>query len=132
MAALAGPAIMSGFQAPRNHIDAHVHVWTNDFSEYPLASGFTPEQMKPPVFFPQEILRHATPSGVDRIVLIQMSYYRFDNSYMLDVIRRQPKVLRENVPLRSQGAPRIVPALSARVPSRLWGGSATDPPIRRS
>src|SRR5713226_4220312 len=94
MAALAGPAIRNGTSAPGNLIDSHVHVWTNDFSKYPLASGFTPEQMKPPVFLPQEILRHATPYGVDRIVLIQMSYYRFDNSYMLDVIRRQPKVFR--------------------------------------
>jgi hypothetical protein len=37
MAALAGPAIMSGTPAPGNLIDAHVHVWTNDFSKYPLA-----------------------------------------------------------------------------------------------
>src|SRR5262245_52929996 len=93
-AALTAPAMMSGMSSSGNFIDAHVHVWTNDFSKYPLATGFTQQQMKPPVFLPDEILRHATPSGVDRIVLIQMSYYRFDNSYMLDVIRRQPRVFR--------------------------------------
>ena len=75
-------------------IDAHVHVWTDDFQKYPLAEGFTPQQMKPPVFLPRDILRHAGSSGVNRVVLIQMSYYRFDNSYMLDVIRRQPEVFR--------------------------------------
>ncbi len=78
----------------RNFIDAHVHVWTNDFKKYPLAPGYTPEKMTPPVFLPGDILRRARPSGVRRIVLIQMSYYGFDNSYMLDVIRSQPKVFR--------------------------------------
>ena len=27
-------------------IDAHVHVWTNDFKKYPLDSGFTPKDAK--------------------------------------------------------------------------------------
>src|SRR5262245_16405193 len=93
-AALAAPVITSAKPASGSSIDAHVHVWTNDFARYPLAAGFKREQMKPPIFLPEEILRQATPSGVDRIVLIQMSYYRFDNSYMLAVIRRQPKVFR--------------------------------------
>jgi predicted TIM-barrel fold metal-dependent hydrolase len=79
---------------PGNFIDAHVHVWTNDFKQYPLADNITVAQMSPPTFFPDDILRLAKPSGVNRIVLIQMSYYRFDNKYMLDVIRKQPKVFR--------------------------------------
>ena len=41
--------------------------------------------MAVPRFFAEDILRHANASGVNRIVLIQMSYYRFDNRYMLDV-----------------------------------------------
>jgi predicted TIM-barrel fold metal-dependent hydrolase len=75
-------------------IDAHVHVWTNDFRSYPLAEGYKPEGMKPRTFLPEDILRHAKPLGVNRVVLIQMSYYRFDNSYMLDVIRKSPDVFR--------------------------------------
>lgn len=75
-------------------IDAHVHVWTDEFAEYPLAAGFKPEDVKPKTFLPEDILRHAAGSGVDRIVLIQMSFYRFDNSYMLDVIRRRPETFR--------------------------------------
>jgi predicted TIM-barrel fold metal-dependent hydrolase len=75
-------------------IDAHVHVWTDDIQNYPMAPGRNPAGMSPTRFLPEEILRHARPSGVDRIVLIQMSCYDFDNSYMVSVIRRQPKVFR--------------------------------------
>ena len=31
-------------------IDAHVHVWTDDFARYPLAPGYRVEDMKPPTF----------------------------------------------------------------------------------
>ena len=70
-----------------DRIDAHVHVWTDEFERYPLAAGFGVEDMQPPTFSPEEILGHATASGVDRIVLVQMRYYLFDNRYMLDVMR---------------------------------------------
>jgi predicted TIM-barrel fold metal-dependent hydrolase len=73
-------------------IDAHVHVWTPDTQQYPLSAGYTREQMNPPSFTPQELLSHAKPCGVTRIVLIQMSFYGFDNSYMLDTIRNHPGV----------------------------------------
>ncbi len=73
-------------------IDAHVHVWTPDVAAYPLAAGFRPEEMKPRSFTPEELLAEARPCGVERIVLIQMSYYRFDNRYMLDSMRRFPGV----------------------------------------
>jgi predicted TIM-barrel fold metal-dependent hydrolase len=77
-----------------NFIDVHVHVWTNDVKRYPLAPGVTLSDMRPATFLPEDILGHARPSGVNRIVLIQMSYYKFDNSYMLHVIRRSPGVFR--------------------------------------
>jgi len=72
------------------YIDAHVHVWTSDTKKYPLASGYRREQMQPPDFPPEELLSHARPCGVSRIVLIQMSYYGYDNAYMLDTMRRFP------------------------------------------
>ena len=79
--------------SPRDGIiDAHVHVWTPDVAHYPLAPGFSADEMKPPSFTPEELLRHARRSGVERIVLIQMSFYRFDNAYLLDTIRRFPGV----------------------------------------
>ena len=45
-------------------------------------------------FLPADLLCHTQESSVDRIVLVQMSYYGSDNSYMLEVIRRQPGVFR--------------------------------------
>jgi len=75
-----------------NYIDAHVHVWTPDTGKYPLAKGFTKAQMQPPSFTPEELFAHSKPSGVNRIVLIQMSYYGFDNRYMLEMMRRHKGV----------------------------------------
>ncbi len=83
-ASAAAPAIGSGY------IDAHSHVWTPDVAKYPLASGFKLSDMLPPSFTADELLAEAEPCGVDRVVLIQMSFYRYDNSYMLDMIRRYP------------------------------------------
>jgi predicted TIM-barrel fold metal-dependent hydrolase len=78
-------------------IDAHVHVWTDDTAHYPLAPGWKKEDMQPKRFTPEDLFKHTKPAGVDRIVLIQMSYYTpfgkfsengngFDNKYMLDMI----------------------------------------------
>lgn len=75
-----------------NYIDAHVHVWTDDIRNYPFAPSFKLEDAKPPRFLPEDILDHARPCGVDRIVLVQMSYYGSDNSYMLDVMEEHPGV----------------------------------------
>lgn len=72
-------------------IDAHVHVWTPDTRRFPLAAGFTRDAMKPPSFTPEELFRHCRPEGVERIILIQMSFYGSDNSYMLEAMRRFPK-----------------------------------------
>lgn len=73
-------------------IDAHVHVWTPDTEVYPLAEGFDVSRMKPASFTPEELFAHTKPNGVGRVVLIQMSFYRFDNRYMLDTMRRYPGV----------------------------------------
>jgi len=71
---------MAGF------IDAHVHVWTPDTAHYPLAAGYKKGDMAPPSFTPQELFEHTRTASVDRVNLIQMSYYGFDNSYMIDMI----------------------------------------------
>ena len=78
-------------EAKRGWIDAHVHVWTADTQRYPLDKNFATSAMKPPSFTPEILFKHTEPVGVERIVLIQMSFYRFDNSYMLDVMERYPK-----------------------------------------
>lgn len=73
-------------------IDAHVHVWTPDTERYPLAPGYTKDGMKPASFTPEQLFAHCKPEGVDRIVLIQMSFYGFDNRYMTDSMKRYPGV----------------------------------------
>jgi predicted TIM-barrel fold metal-dependent hydrolase len=45
-----------------------------------------------PSFTPEELFAHARPCGVGRVVLIQMSYYGFDNSYMLDMMQKHKGV----------------------------------------
>src|SRR6266542_1461807 len=77
---------------PMSFIDAHVHVWTPDTIRYPLAPGFKKEDMNPGSFTPEELFKHCKPAGVGRINLIQMSYYGFDNSYMVEMIARHPSV----------------------------------------
>lgn len=73
------------------YIDAHSHVWTPDVAHYPLAEGFQKQDMQPPSFTAEELLATCRPNGVGRVNLIQMSYYRFDNRYMLDMIRLYPE-----------------------------------------
>jgi predicted TIM-barrel fold metal-dependent hydrolase len=98
LAALA-PAAYAASPATRHAhhgaIDAHVHVWTADTQRYPIAHGFSVKKdMKPASFTPEELFAHCHPSGVRRIVLIQMSFYQFDNRYMLDCMARHPGVFR--------------------------------------
>jgi predicted TIM-barrel fold metal-dependent hydrolase len=96
------------------YIDAHVHVWTSDIKKYPLAPGYRREQMQPPNFPPEELLSHAQPCGVSRIVLIQMSYYGYDNSYMLDTMRRFPGVFSGVAVIDETAQPRDVMRRLAR------------------
>ncbi len=71
-------------------IDSHVHVWTDDRTRYPRAPQ---ERDYPPAHFtPADLFRHSRPAGVNRVVLIQMSFYRFDNRYMLDCMAQHPGV----------------------------------------
>jgi predicted TIM-barrel fold metal-dependent hydrolase len=87
-------------------IDAHVHVWTSDTTKYPLAANFTPADLDPPSFTPEQLFAHCRPEGVTRIVLIQMSYYQSDNRYMLDVIARHPGVF-SGVGIIDENAPEV-------------------------
>ncbi|MEZ6088264.1 MAG: amidohydrolase family protein [Pirellulaceae bacterium] len=86
-------AVHAADEAPGNgFIDAHVHVWTPDVKAYPLDKAYDVRDMQPASFTPQQLMAHAKPAGVDRVVLIQMSFYGTDNSYMLDVIAEHPGV----------------------------------------
>jgi predicted TIM-barrel fold metal-dependent hydrolase len=73
------------------YIDSHSHIWTPDVDHYPLAAGFKVEDMAPRSFTAEELLAVCRPAGVGRVNLIQMSYYEFDNRYMLDMIKLYPE-----------------------------------------
>lgn len=91
--ALTATAVRSAHAADDSgFIDAHVHVWTPDTKKYPISADFTVKDMAPPSFTPDELFAHCRPAGVSRIVLIQMSFYKYDNSYMLDMMKQYPKV----------------------------------------
>ena len=97
------------------YIDAHVHVWTPDTARYPLGKGWKKEDMSPPSFTPEELFKHMKLAGVDRVNLIQMSYYgpkdglsgkgnKFDNSYMLDAIKQHKGVFVGTAVIDPEGA----------------------------
>lgn len=92
-------------------IDAHVHVWTDNFADYPLAPGFTAAEMKPGTFTPTEALAHCRPAGVERIVLVQMSYYGTDNSYMLATMAQFPGVF-GGIAVIDENAPEVAGEMS--------------------
>jgi predicted TIM-barrel fold metal-dependent hydrolase len=94
---LATASVLSGCQTligkgDLGWVDAHVHVWTPARDRYPLASDFTVADMQPPSFTPEQLFAHSKPEGVKRVVLIQMSFYQFDNRFMLDSMRANPGV----------------------------------------
>lgn len=88
--AATGPLAIAEQKKPAGYIDAHVHVWTPDTDKYPLDKRYDKSSMQPASFTPEELMAHAQRSSVDRIVLIQMSFYGTDNSYMLDVMAAHP------------------------------------------
>ena len=71
-------------------VDAHVQAWPADRENYPLAVSFVGKKIEPGIFDPAILLGHQKDTGVTRTVLIQMSFYQYDNSYMLDVIQSDP------------------------------------------
>jgi predicted TIM-barrel fold metal-dependent hydrolase len=76
-------------------IDAHSHIWTRELKRFPLAKGRTVQDLDPPSFTTEELIKTASPEGVDRVVLIQHHiFYGWDNSYMTDATRRYPDKFR--------------------------------------
>ncbi|MEC5127424.1 amidohydrolase family protein [Verrucomicrobiales bacterium BCK34] len=75
----------------KNWIDAHVHVWSQDRKAYPISENFADKDINPPIYSPEDLIADQKGTGVTRTLLIQMSFFEFDNSYMLDVIEGAPK-----------------------------------------
>ena len=71
-------------------VDAHVHIWTDDTKNYPLADGFAMKDLWFPSFTAEELMALGDEAGVRRYNLVQMTWYGVDHRYILDVIRRYP------------------------------------------
>jgi len=74
----------------KNWIDAHVHVWTPDKQAYPISPNFSEKEMAPPSFLPSELFAEQEGTGVNRTVLVQMSFYQYDNQFMLHSMEKFP------------------------------------------
>jgi len=83
-------------------IDAHVHVWTDDGGRYPRSNQQLDYRLER--FTPDDFLAHARSSAVQRAVLVQMSFYGFDNAYMLDSMKAHPGVFSGIAIVDSDGA----------------------------
>ncbi len=79
--ALASP-LMSAPSYPI--IDPHVHVWKHD-PKYPFAEGAHPPARDAA---PETLLAHMKANGVQRTVLIQVIHYKYDNSFVADVLKQ--------------------------------------------
>jgi len=75
-------------------IDAHIHLWTSDTQNFPLAGEQTAADLDPDDFTPEIYLRHARPSGISRVIIVQTGYHQFDNSYALNAVTRMPETFR--------------------------------------
>jgi predicted TIM-barrel fold metal-dependent hydrolase len=69
-------------------IDPHVHVWIKD-PRYPWAK----ETTRPPEkdASAEMLLDLMKANGVQKTVIIQVIHYRWDNSYLADVLKRYPQ-----------------------------------------
>src|SRR5580692_3923084 len=72
-------------------IDSHVHVWKKD-PLYPWAK----ETTRPPAedASAEMLLDLMKANGVEKTVIIQVIHYRWDNSYLADVLKRYPTYFR--------------------------------------
>src|SRR6185503_5660647 len=71
-------------------IDTHMHAWCLDWDRYPFSP---PEPAMPRPEHPnttEEVMEVMDRHGVDRMVLVQVRYYGWDNRYLADSLRRCP------------------------------------------
>jgi predicted TIM-barrel fold metal-dependent hydrolase len=91
LAALTSAAMLKAQKPKYRIVDSHVHVWKRD-SKYPWAKETTRPPDKDAT--PEMLLDLMRANGVERTVIIHVIYYRWDNSYLADVLREYPKYFR--------------------------------------
>lgn len=87
---LAAASAVALTAAPKYRIvDSHVHVWKKD-PRYPWAK----ETTRPPAedASAEMLLDLMKANHVERTVIIQVIHYRWDNSYLADVLKQYPKL----------------------------------------
>jgi predicted TIM-barrel fold metal-dependent hydrolase len=67
-------------------IDSHVHVWKHD-PAFPFAQGAHPPAEDASAEMLLDLMKA---NGVSRTVIIQVIHYKWDNSYLADVLKRYP------------------------------------------
>jgi L-fuconolactonase len=87
LAAMGGASAFAALQPNYRIIDSHVHVWKND-PRYPWAKETTRIPDKDAT--PEMLLALMKASGVVKTVIIQVIHYRWDNSYVADVLKQYP------------------------------------------
>ncbi len=85
-----GATAMSGFAADYRILDPHVHVWKHD-PQYPFARDARVLERDAT---PEMLLDLMKANGVSKTVIIQVIYYRYDNSYLAMVLKRYPQYFR--------------------------------------
>jgi predicted TIM-barrel fold metal-dependent hydrolase len=86
---LLGSAAAAAAAPPKYRIiDSHVHVWKSD-PQYPWAK----ETKAPPPDdkTPEMLLDLMKQHGIAKTVIIQVIYYRWDNSYVADTLKKYPR-----------------------------------------
>jgi L-fuconolactonase len=68
-------------------IDSHVHVWAND-PRFPWPAETTVPPSAPAS--PEDLLALMAANGVERTVLVQVIYFRWDNSYAAHAMKTHP------------------------------------------
>lgn len=89
LAALAGTATLGA--GNYRIIDSHVHVWKKD-PKYPWAKETTRPPDKDATA--EMLLDLMKANNVEKTVIIQVIHYRWDNSYLADVLKRYPTYFR--------------------------------------
>jgi predicted TIM-barrel fold metal-dependent hydrolase len=65
-------------------LDPHVHVWKHD-PRYPFAEG---QKVPPRDAAPETLIELMKQNGVSKTVIIQVIHYRYDNSFLADVLKQ--------------------------------------------
>ena len=90
LATTAAAGVLQGAPAAPT-VDSHVHVWKKDPS-FPWAR----ETKSPPAkdATAETLIELMKASGVQKTVIIQVIYYRWDNSYLASVLKTYPQYFR--------------------------------------